>query len=153
MYLLKTGAMIYTNSSKQMRKIEHEHLHFTQKEIHLISSLVCHDSEREQESLILFFSIWNAMTDTSLPFHKECLGEKWWCARAGGRAARTKASCRNWRPNVCSVSTGKNWHESPRPSMGTWVAWKYRSLWAEYCELQVQITDGEGYNMWNMPRM
>ena len=44
--------MVYTNSSKQMRKIEHEHLHFTQKEIHLISSLVCHDSkERESQKV------------------------------------------------------------------------------------------------------
>ena len=49
---IKTGAMVYTNSSKQMRKIEHEHLHFTQKEIHLISSLVCHDSkERESQKV------------------------------------------------------------------------------------------------------
>ena len=120
---IKTGAMVYTNSSKQMRKIEHEHLHFTQKEIHLISSLVCHDSkERESQKVqILFFSIWNA-NDRHQPSHftKSALerngdvpglGEELFLKNQS-KVAETGTpkclQCLNWP---------RNWHESPQPEL------------------------------------
>ena len=125
MCLLKTGAMVYINSSKQMRKIEQEHLHFTKKEIHLISSLVCHDSkerERERERKCRFCSFQSGMqmTDTSLPISQRVpwrngdvpgLGEELFLKNQG-KVAETGTpkclQCLNWPRNL---------HESPQPEL------------------------------------